>query len=235
MSQFVNRRLALACLVAATAGMSGCTPAELAALLGPSVSTQKPAGGAAVAESTSKQPVKTGIIKPGAGGEAASEADPAKDALLAKFKAKVDGAGSAPEQTAKLFVAAFAQYDKDAALAKAMMTLVADDGELTQDPGSRSGFRFIAAREIYWATVDRNPSLGRSYLRAKADADGANPEESVAIDYTYDAVDKGVNGARAKFYIPFQDGTAKRPRPISLIQTNGRWKVTEFSSIVVPI
>jgi hypothetical protein len=213
MSFISARRLAAGLSVIGLTGLSACTPGELLALLGPNGSV--PAGASA-----SAQP----------GGSAGKRApDPAKDATFTAFKAKVDAAAGDPEKSLKLFIAALVHYEQDATLAKEMMTLVADSGELTEDETSRSGFRFLPARDIYWSTLDRNPALGKAYLQAA----GANPEDSVVIDHDYAAIDKGVNGARAKFFVAV--GGGKRSRPVSLKLNDGRWQVSEFSSIVVQI
>lgn len=227
MTTRVTHSLAAGCLAIALSGLAACSPAQLNALLGAAQGAQPGA--------TASTAPGAAAASPAPGQKAEPMADPVKDAAFAAFKAKVDAAGSDPERMAKLFVAAFSQYKKDAKLAKEMMTLAADAGELTADPTSRSGFRFIPARDIYWTTVDRNPALGLAYLKTAADADGASPEDSVVIDTEYAAQDKGVNGDRAKFFIALQDGSGKRPRPVSLVLKDGRWRVNEFSSIVVQI
>jgi hypothetical protein len=208
------RRLVSGIAVAATLTLTACTPAELTSLLG-AASPDRPAASGDTA--SSKPP-----------------ADPAADARFAAFQAKVEAASGDPGKIAKLFVAALAYYGKDATLAKEMMTAACGESELSVDPSSRSGFSFIPARGIYWAGVDRQPTLGQAYLAPGA-IDGANPEDTVVIDDDYNALDKGVQGDRAHLFIALQDGSGKRPRPITVTRADGKWRVTDFSSIVVPI
>ena len=237
-------------LKAIAAGAAGAAPATTGtAVPAKSADPAKPATPADPAKpanpakpATPADPAKPATPADPAKPAGGSDDDKVKDAYFEKFKAKVEAAKADPEKTLKLFIAAYAQYDKDAQLSKELMTLFMEPfggpagfGDVERDPISRSGLRFAAVRNNYWREMDKNTKLVLIHLKNASDADSENPEDSVLIDYDYKAADIGVNGDSAKFYLFINPPNGKRSRPVKLRKVNGAWRVQEFSSITIQI
>lgn len=218
--------------------LTGCTlsPAAISALSAAALNGAGQAEPAQPQQPVGETPAPT--VAPTTKPSAAPAIPKASAAAVEAFAKKVEAAHGDPRVTAQLFMAGLVAYEKDAALGRALMTLVVVDGDVQANPTSPSGLAFISPREIYFRTLDRNPALGRAYLDEPASADGADVETHVVIDDAYAAVDKGVNeeAGTAKFFIKLNElGAGKRPRPLSLKRVEGVWRVSEYSSVFVQI
>jgi hypothetical protein len=83
--------------------------------------------------------------------------------------------------------------------------------------------------------VDRQPTLPGLYFDKPENAMAADAEAHVVIDTEYKAVDKGVQGDLATYYMAQSGDANKRPRPLKLEKQADGWRVSNYSSIVVPI
>jgi hypothetical protein len=83
--------------------------------------------------------------------------------------------------------------------------------------------------------VDRQPTLPSLYFDKAENATAPDAEAHVVIDTEYKAVDKGVQGDLATFYMAQSGDANKRPRPLKLERKPEGWRVSNYSSVVVPI
>ncbi|MFP5502172.1 MAG: DUF6935 domain-containing protein, partial [Candidatus Sericytochromatia bacterium] len=168
---------------------------------------------------------------------AAEQAQPAGEtsSAFAAFEARVEAAARDPRLTAKLFVEAMIRHPKDAAMSRAMATLLVVDDDLVDDPQSPSGRDFSPGRRYIYDQLEPRAYLLSEYLDQPEVIDQADLTAHIVIDDDYKAIGKGVDEAAgtAKFYIKVFNDKGTRPRPIALERRDGAWKVVEYSSLFV--
>lgn len=224
-------------LALAVLATTGCSPAALQALSSAAnaanAGSTKPVTAASTAPSPAASADTTANVNTGTMTNAGG--DPATAQTVTAFKAKLADALPDPEKVARLFMVAFAHYPTDKQLAIGLMMLCCTDGERQADASSPTGFTAPAARAVYWPGVDRQPTLPGLYFDTPENATAADAEAHVVIDKEYKAVDQGVQGDLATFYMAQSGDANKRPRPLRLEKKADGWRVSNYSSVVVPI
>lgn len=239
----------LALVVTAALLATGCSPNALKALTAAAdaaANADKPKTETKVDTGTKTDTeVKTpDTTKPDAATEAKQppKASPEQEAFFGTFMGKVDAAGDDPEKMARLFIAAFAWWERDSKFAKELMTLTLYSGEVSEDQSSRSGLKIPQSRDTYWPGVDRHLDLPYVYFPSKEKALEANAEANVLIDNEIGS-EHGIlaGGKEAVYFVKFGIETDRMPRPIRLriedraTEAKGKWRVNNYSSIVVPM
>lgn len=227
------RLFSLALAAALTAGCTGAGLAELAPVLAAASGTRQDGGPGGHEAGTGRAEPTGNTTRPEPAGDA-GEGEATAPSFIA-FKARVEAAAGDPRLTAKLFVEAMIRHEQDADLSRAMASLVVVEADLIDAPESPSGKDFTPGRRYIYDQLAPRPYLLREYLDDAARIGEADLTAHIMIDDDYQAIGKGVDeeAGTAKFFIKVFNDKGTRPRPISLARRDGRWRVSEYSSLFV--
>ncbi len=141
-----------------------------------------------------------------------------------------------PSNLVDLFVQAMVARTYDKKLGESMMGYIVTTKYRNADANSESGFTITRVFQEELAEPDRKPRILFAYCGGTPsgnyrDHDFTNCDP--AIDAQYSAKMQGPRSGRAKYFVT--NGGASRPRPISLKDEDGVWRVDNVSGLMTGI
>ena len=148
-----------------------------------------------------------------------------------------------PSALVPLFLQAMCTRKLDSKLGTAMLGYIILEKYQTKDPNSESGFGFTRVFEEELAETDRKPRILAGYCGGTPEneysLDGSGdhatlfPTCSPVIDAGYSPSMQGPKDDKAKYFVT--NGGASRPRPISLKNYDGIWRIYNATGLMTGI
>ncbi len=145
--------------------------------------------------------------------------------------------GQTPEGAAALFVVAMIRYGQDPVVGMHFFTVILVNDSAQIRPTSKGGYKGFepsASAQYLIKRIDNNAHVGHSYVSGTSPANGYQIGSfPVEVETSRNNYSQQNDGAIRLFV---RSSGADSPRPLTLKKNSqGIWKVAEFSSLVVGI